>query len=123
MKLVYKATGKPVAIGDRVELRGQPFVVTYFREPHKPASEGKVTLRVPEAQEPSGTEFYVSIIGAEWIEREDRAAADAVDRGAQDFFAGRHANPYNHATEGDQFRHWITGYHAAKATEDARTRR
>lgn len=37
----------------------------YFSHPHKPSSEGKVSLE-------NGMEYYVSVIGAEWIEREDR---------------------------------------------------
>jgi hypothetical protein len=72
MKLVYKATGKPVEIGDRVDIRNCTNVVAYFRQPHKPDSEGKVTLRMPGEGEPLGREYYVSVIGAEWIEREDR---------------------------------------------------
>ncbi len=39
----------------------------------------------------------------------------AVDRGAADFFAGIHLNPYSWSKEGDLFRAWITGYNAAKA--------
>lgn len=65
MKLVYKKTGEPVKVGDPVEVNGVATTVSYFREPHKPSSEGKVSLE-------SGAEYYVSIIGAEWIGREDR---------------------------------------------------
>lgn len=66
MKLVYKTTGEPVKVGDPVEIKGVGMTtVEYFREPHKPDSEGRVSLA-------SGAEYYVSVIGAEWIEREDR---------------------------------------------------
>lgn len=73
MRLVYKATQQPVKLGDTVVLRdGQGFTVDFFSEPHKPDSEGKVTLLAEGAERPHGTEVYVSGIGAEWIEREDR---------------------------------------------------
>jgi hypothetical protein len=42
-----------------------------FREPHKPSSSGHVVVK--EMTELGfSKEFYVSVIGAEWIEREDR---------------------------------------------------
>ena len=71
MKLVYKATGAEVKVGDMVETStGAKCKVTYFRPPHSPSSEGKISVRF------DGTsfdrEYYVSVIGAEWIEREDR---------------------------------------------------
>ena len=55
--------------GDKVTLsNGTEVKVHYFREPHKPGSQGKVTV-----QEGGSTrEYYVSIIGAVWVEREDR---------------------------------------------------
>ena len=65
MRLVYKATQIEVKVGDTVLVRGAPHQVTFFRKPHKPASEGHVTLD-------KDIEYYVSVIGAEWIEREDR---------------------------------------------------
>ena len=67
MKLVYKdRPAVEVKIGDVVFLDGEMRrKVEYFRTPHKPSSEGKVTLD-------NGAEYYVSVIGAEWIEREDR---------------------------------------------------
>lgn len=71
MKLVYKATGKEVKIGDSVTLSsGEKCTVTYFRPPHKPSSSGKVSVRTE--YDSFDMEYYVSVIGAEWIEREDR---------------------------------------------------
>lgn len=70
MKLVYKETGKEVKVGDIVEIKGCKAEVSSFEKPHKPSSQGKVSVK-----DPNGTwahEFYVDIIGAEWIEREDR---------------------------------------------------
>lgn len=75
MKLVYKATGLPVALGDLVTLGDAKewMRVASFRRPHKPSSQGHVTV---EPLNPrwiaDRREYYVSIIGAEWIDREDR---------------------------------------------------
>lgn len=68
--LVYKGTRKPVQVGDVVTTRSGQATVTYFREPHKPASEGKVSIR--EFGSRNDREYYVSVIGAEWINRTDR---------------------------------------------------
>ena len=42
----------------------------------------------------------------------------AVHRGAEDYMAGRHSNPYDYETEGELFRAWIEGYNAAKACDE-----
>lgn len=70
--LVYIATGKEVKIGDEVTLsHGEKRTVAYFTFPHKPSSEGKVSVRDP--QNPDfDHEYYVSVIGAIWIDRTDR---------------------------------------------------
>lgn len=69
MKLVYTATGEEVKVGDKVTLsNGVEAEVEYFAKPHKPSSSGKVTVKT----EYYTMEYYVSVIGAEWIEREDR---------------------------------------------------
>lgn len=47
----------------------------------------------------------------EHFKQEERIA---TDRGAADFFAGRHLNPYSWSKEGNLFRAWIEGYKAAK---------
>lgn len=77
MKLVYKATGLPVALGDTVILlgSGEEARVAHFKPPHKPSSQGHVTVDFPlhKRRRANATrEYYVSIIGAEWIDREDR---------------------------------------------------
>jgi hypothetical protein len=87
MRLIHRSTGRPVQIGDGVTVRGEPHVVVRFRQPHKPSSEGRVIVRP--CDEPfcsrSQAEYYVSIAGLEWIEREDRAAIpDAVARAMED---------------------------------------
>jgi hypothetical protein len=68
VKLVYKATGAPVRIGDTVP-QGK---VVYFRAPHKASAEGRVTVQTGKRQVDT-REYYASVIGAVWIEREDRA--------------------------------------------------
>jgi hypothetical protein len=71
MQLVYKNTQKPVKVGDTVTLfRGGKATVTFFRKPHKPSSEGKVSIKPVKASHEE--EYFVSVIRAEWINREDR---------------------------------------------------
>ena len=72
MKLTYDKTGEEVKIGDICCTCGSSQIVEvrHFDPPHKPASEGKVT--VGSIGHDNSQEFYVGIIGAAWIEREDR---------------------------------------------------
>lgn len=71
MRLVYLANPtQEVAIGDTILLNDSTVTVEYFRPPHSPASSGRVTVRDVNGH---SNEFYVGVIGAEWIEREDRA--------------------------------------------------
>lgn len=82
MKLVYTDganKGQEVKVGDVVVLRnGDKAKVHYFAKPHKPSSSGKVSInRMYERNgarliNNSTEEYYVGVIGAEWIEREDR---------------------------------------------------
>lgn len=71
-----KLVGDPVNPGDVVKRTcGAAYRVLYFRPPHSPASSGKVTVRVltgEDEAEGHEREFYVGIIGAEWINRTDR---------------------------------------------------
>ena len=69
MKLVYKDTQDRVLLGDMVTLSdGEEVRVLVANKPHKPSSSGKVTVE----NVGSMSEYYVGVIGAEWIEREDR---------------------------------------------------
>lgn len=80
MRLIYKATGKPVTKGDVVTLDGTDFVIGMLPQPHKPDSEGKVYVHVAGTDDRVNmTQFYVSVIGAEWIEREDRRPSPTED--------------------------------------------
>lgn len=84
MRLVYtqdqprcnKKAGDPVAVGDTVDGFRGPYIVEYFAKPHSQSSSGKVAVASIAADgtiAPQAHEVYVSIINAEWIEREDRA--------------------------------------------------
>lgn len=60
-------------VGDKVKtFRGENATVRSFRTPHKPSSEGKISIMIQDFNE----EVYVGVIGAKWIEREDREAED-----------------------------------------------
>ncbi len=73
MRLVYEETGEEVKIGDVVDIGMSEMVtVDYFRPPHKPSSSGKVTVGFGKDNRGGQIEYYVGVIGAEWIEREDR---------------------------------------------------
>lgn len=74
MKLVYTETGKEVKVGDKIVTgEGIHYTVMYFGKPSSPNSSGKITVKDASGQ---SHEYYVGIIGAEWIEREDRADWD-----------------------------------------------
>lgn len=72
MKLVYKAEPtREVAIGDTHIVRGQEYVITGIRKPEHGGSTGRVYLDET-GDSDAGVAWYPSVIGAEWIEREDR---------------------------------------------------
>lgn len=70
MRLVYKSTGKPVLAGDIHTVNGFELRVAHTPQPHKPDSEGKIDFYA--AGGVMGPTYGCSVIGAEWIEREDR---------------------------------------------------
>jgi len=73
MRLIYNEYGTEVKVGDEVTLRdGVKARVTYFAKPHKPASSGKVSIESGSGDNTRSAEYYVGVIGAKWIEREDR---------------------------------------------------
>lgn len=72
MRLVYTATRKEVAVGDKVTMHnGGDACVTGWERPRSPVSSGRVYV-IPESSVYESS-YYPSVIGAEWIEREDRA--------------------------------------------------
>lgn len=70
MQLIYSKNGKPVETGDIVKLRDGRAVVEYVREPHKPASTGRVGIKYVENK--WTMEYFPNVIGAEWIGRTDQ---------------------------------------------------
>lgn len=89
MKLIYKElpgdnkifgsriSGATIFQGELVQpgdntftFRGEPCIVNHFAPPHKSSSSGKISVQV--IGESYSSEFYVSVIGAEWVDREDR---------------------------------------------------
>ena len=71
-RLIYVATGELVKRDDKITLRdGEIRTVGHFAPPHKANSEGKVTVHAG-ADDLHGREYYVSIIGAKWVGREDQ---------------------------------------------------
>lgn len=71
MKLVYEKSGVEVKVGDIVKVDGEESRITYFRPPHSPASSGKISIEGIGAG--LSGEYYVGVIGAKWIDREDRS--------------------------------------------------
>jgi len=72
MKLIYTGTKKEVKVGDKVVIRSgdemEAVMVKRITKPHKPSSTGRVLV----AGDLNSMEFFPTVIGAEWIEREDR---------------------------------------------------
>lgn len=74
MRLVYEqldVDGDPieVSLGDRVVIDGEQVEVVDFEKPHKPTASGKVRIMHDDGEYDT---YYVGVIGAEWIEREDQ---------------------------------------------------
>lgn len=70
MKLIYKDSKEEVKVGDRRQLDDGIYTVEAFEQPYKPSSQGKITVKRDD--DDFAQTFYVSVIGAEWIDREDQ---------------------------------------------------
>ena len=71
-RLVYEETGIEVKVGDEVTTHdGEKVTVDCFAPPHKASSQGKVNVTFCKDKSWS-QEFYVGVIGAKWINRDDR---------------------------------------------------
>lgn len=72
MRLIYEGSDNaPVKLGDTVHVDGTPYYVMSIVKPHKPASTGRVLCKAM-TEEAWVCEWYPSVIGAKWIEREDQ---------------------------------------------------
>lgn len=69
MRLVYRGTRKEVEVNDEVMVGHELTMVTGIAKPHKPSSTGRVSVHY--VYKGFAMEYYPSVIGAEWIERED----------------------------------------------------
>lgn len=70
MKLVYE-NGVEVAVGDKVELNGEDYKVTFIVYPWKFSSVGRVEVKSDIGQR---SRYFPNVIGAHWVEREDQYA-------------------------------------------------
>jgi hypothetical protein len=98
MKLVHKATGVEVKLGDTVKNhRGETGEVEGWVRPTGPASEGKVGAIKTGMNIP--TYMYASVWGCEWVEREDRADEDVQMMQFDAALAGRFEATVKHAKD------------------------
>lgn len=92
MKLIYTETKKEVEVGDEVKtFRGDMVSIKEIIKPHKSSSTGLVRI-IYLVGPPIEHSVYPSVVGAEWIEREDRAenierVARPSNKGARPFHA------------------------------------
>lgn len=87
MKLVYKKSGVEVAKGDAAQtFRHETVIVESWEKPTSPASSGRVHVTRAGNRE----SLFPSVIGAEWIEREDRE--NYVPETLDDRLAAKHRN-------------------------------
>jgi hypothetical protein len=69
MRLVDRATGNPVQIGDTlVDFHGDTARLTAIREPHDPRSTGRVVVR----EGAHTREYFPGVFGLIWEGRDDQ---------------------------------------------------
>lgn len=67
MRLVDEATQNEIKVGDIVKtFRGKSVTVEGMREPHKPSSTGRVTVRTLDGKQVR--EYFPGVIGAVWVD-------------------------------------------------------
>ncbi len=65
---LYRKSGEALEMGEQVTTsRGEPATLTHGRPPHKPSSQGFVTVRFEDG---TVREYYASVIDAEWRKEE-----------------------------------------------------
>ena len=73
MRLIYLSNNEEVKQGDIVEIRGIKHKILDLPPPHKPSSSGHVYVqRFTDTSSRDVNRYYVGVMGAKWIEREDR---------------------------------------------------
>ena len=66
LKLISKTTGKELRVGEVVhDFRNDAHILVDARPPHKPSSEGFVTLRSMD-EHAFVAEYYAGVIDAKW---------------------------------------------------------
>lgn len=69
MKLIYEATGLEPKVNEEItSFRGETYILTGWREPHKPGSSGHIYVRYPD--EPGGVmsaEYYPSVFDMKFV--------------------------------------------------------
>ena len=75
MELVYESSGESVQIGDLAQTgKGEVVVIQGIEKPRHSASTGRIYV-TPKGVKYDGLNsrsYFPSVIGAEWINREDR---------------------------------------------------
>lgn len=74
MRMIYKATGTGVNIGDTVtDSDGRKLVISGLGRPGSPASSGRLYVKRDKFEQALHAQgFFPHVFGCEWIEREDR---------------------------------------------------
>lgn len=63
-KLINRANGERVNLGDKTNIRDDVYIVTSFTPPHKTSAVGKVGVR--RLFDKFSIELYVSVFNYEW---------------------------------------------------------
>ena len=72
-KLVHKATGEPVYVGEEItDFRGDKAVVDHWEEPRNAASSGRLYVYQRDGEQSYLHGYYPSAFNCEFIERTDR---------------------------------------------------
>lgn len=115
MKLIHKASGVEVKVGDTVKnFRGELGTIEGWVRPRHTASEGQIGVIRADMNTP--TYSYASVWGCEWVEREDRADEDMqsmrFDADTAKAFEGTYKKAVEGGWEAFAFRGkmFVTGY-------------
>ncbi len=73
MQLVNMKTKQPVNVGDILThpRDNEKMVVTYFIPPHKPSSNGFISVRPVDKPEAMEQEYYVMVFGLKWEDKDE----------------------------------------------------